>query len=80
MQAWWLSPALVAVGILINMGLGARREAKASGVRDEKLSSLDKRVTAHGIEIDGVKERLGYHGERIAKLEAGRFRTGEIGD
>lgn len=80
MEAWWLSPALVAAGILVNIGLGARREAKASGVRDEKLRSLDKRVTAHGTEIDGVKERLGYHGERIAKLEAGRFRTGGLGE
>lgn len=77
MDLWWLSPALVALGILINMALGAKREAKASGVRDEKLSSLDKRVTSHGTEIDGVKERLGYHGERIAKLEATRFRNGD---
>lgn len=69
METWRISPALVAAGILVNIGLGMRREARTGGARDEKIASLERRATAHGDEIDGVRTNLQEHSERLTAIE-----------
>ena len=69
MEVWWVSPLLVLIGVGISIVLGARRDAKHSGVVDTLLEEHGRRITAHGEEIDSLKEELGDHVERITRVE-----------
>ena len=69
MEVWWVSPALVAVGVVITIVLSARRDAKHSGVVDTLLQEHHRRLTAHGEEIDNLKDEMGDQIQRITRVE-----------
>jgi hypothetical protein len=69
MEFWWVSPALVGVGVSISIILGLRRDAKHEGVVDTILVAHEKRLTAHGQEIDSLKDRIGRQGEQITAID-----------
>ena len=70
MEVWWVSPVLVLLGVGISIILGARRDAKHSGVVDTLLEEHNRRITAHGEEIDEVNSRITDHAERITAVES----------
>ena len=69
MEVWWVSPVLVLVGVGISVILGARRDAKHSGVVDTLLAEHGRRITAHGAEIDELQDKMEDHVERITRVE-----------
>ena len=69
MEVWWVSPLLVLIGVGISIVLGARRDAKHSGVVDTLLEEHGRRITAHGAEIDELKDKMEDHVERITRVE-----------
>ena len=73
----WISPALVAAGVITNIALSMRREAKESGVRQAIQEAHERRLNTHRQRLDGFDERLGVHGERLASLESWRKAGGD---
>ncbi len=67
-----VSAVVAVVAMLATFAANVLGRASREGAIDEKLVSHDNRLKAHGLELDGVKERLSFHGERIAKLETWR--------
>lgn len=72
MDSSWISPAIVAVGVVVNIFVGMRRDAKRQGANEEIQKALLARVTAHGEEIDDLRTKHAVHGERLASLESWR--------
>lgn len=58
MDAWWLSPALVAAGVIIQV----LREARSSGRRDERISQ-------NSISIATLETVTVDLGRRVATIE-----------
>jgi hypothetical protein len=69
MEVWWLSPSIVAVGIIITIVLGARRDAKHSGVVDTLLDEHDRRMNEHGQEINILNQKIENHSHRLTSVE-----------
>ena len=69
MEVWWVSPLLVLIGVGISIVLGARRDAKHSGVVDTLLEEHGRRITAQGAEIDELQDKMEDHVERITRVE-----------
>jgi len=72
MDAAWVTAGVAVLAMLVTLISNTMGREKREGAIDEKLISHDNRLKAHGLELDGVKERLSFHGERIAKLETWR--------
>jgi uncharacterized membrane protein len=60
---------LVLIGVGISIVLGARRDAKHSGVVDTLLEEHGRRITAQGAEIDELQDKMEDHVERITRVE-----------
>jgi hypothetical protein len=70
MEVWWISPALVGIGIVFSVFLGARRDAKHSGIVDANLEAHAVQLARHTLQFDEVNAHLSEHGERITAVES----------
>jgi hypothetical protein len=76
METWWISPALVGLGIAVNLILAARRDARHQGVIDTQITDLDGRLDRHSSAINDLHDARISHGERISALESWRKEHG----
>ncbi len=70
MENWWVSPALVAVGIAISVLLSLRRDARHQGVVDAIQQNHEQRITRHTVQFDEITAHIAEHGERITAVES----------
>lgn len=75
-EVWWVSPALVAIGLVVSVVAGMRREAKHAGVVDQVVADVGDRLDRHSSALNDLQDARIDHGERLSALESWRREHG----